>query len=302
MITKLSLSFFSIVIVLIILELIFRNFVAITDDFGFTLSHRLWNKKYWKPINSYKYRDVEHTERDLKDKNTVFVVGDSFVAGIGIKNYEDRFANVLGSKLGEEWEVIILSKPGWNSIQELDAIKSYPHKPEIIVLSYILNDMDGDAARDGYELRYLDRIPKRNRYIKPIVDNLYLFNFIYWRIVKKDMGNIYTNYLYNSFNNDRIWDSHKKTLSKFLYYAKDNDIELIILVWPFLQIVDKSKELTNKVVTFLQDYDVTIVDLVPVFEGRNPKDMTVNSHDTHPNVQIHHEVADILYLRLKFYL
>lgn len=289
---KLALSVCSL---LIIIELIFRNFVAITDGFAFTLSHRLWNKKYWKPINSYKYRDVEHTERGLKDKNTIFVVGDSFVAGAGIKNYKNRFANVLKNKLGKQWEVVILSQPGWNSIQELKAIKSYPYKPDFIILSYLLNDIDGDAEKNGYKLSYLDRIPKRNRYIKPIVDNLYLFNFIYWRIVKKDMGNIYTNYLYKSFYNDRIWDGHKKTLSKLVYYAEEHNVKLIVLVWPFIQMFDLCKELTNKVVTFFQNFDVTVLALVPVFEGRNPKDMTVNSHDAHPNSQIHYEVGNILY-------
>ena len=48
--------------------------------------------KYWKPINSYGYRDIEHV--NLKEKKLPFVVGDSFVAGHGIKNYKDLFSNV----------------------------------------------------------------------------------------------------------------------------------------------------------------------------------------------------------------
>ena len=84
-------------------------FAVSSDAFGHTLASRQWFAKYWKPINSFGYRDIEHDLKNLGGKKLLFVVGDSFVAGHGITNPRDRFSDVLGAQLEENWEVFKIS-------------------------------------------------------------------------------------------------------------------------------------------------------------------------------------------------
>ncbi len=88
------------------IEIFFGFFFVKSDGFCFTLASKTWFKRYWLPINSLGYRDIEYTKDNLKGKRIVFVVGDSFVAGQGIKNYKDRFSNILQEKLGKSWAVL----------------------------------------------------------------------------------------------------------------------------------------------------------------------------------------------------
>ena len=59
-------------------------FFAQSDGFNLTLSSRNWFARYWQPINSLGYRDVEPRAPRPGEK-FVLVVGDSFVAGHGKK-------------------------------------------------------------------------------------------------------------------------------------------------------------------------------------------------------------------------
>ena len=86
---------------LIVLESFFRAFVVYPDGFSYTLASQKRLAEYWKPINSFGYRDIEHDLSSLGSKKILFVVGDSFVAGQGIDNPRDRFSDVLAAQLGD---------------------------------------------------------------------------------------------------------------------------------------------------------------------------------------------------------
>ena len=88
---------------------------------------------------------MEQSTEALQGKRLVFVVGDSFVAGHGIKDVSDRFGDRLGEGLGDPFRVVTLAQNGWNSEDEFDAIRATSRRhriPEIVVLSYFLNDID----------------------------------------------------------------------------------------------------------------------------------------------------------------
>src|SRR5262245_21618978 len=58
---------------------------------GYTLAARLWFARHWTPPgNSFGYRDVEHPD---DGKKKLFVLGDSFVAGMGIRDVRERFTD-----------------------------------------------------------------------------------------------------------------------------------------------------------------------------------------------------------------
>lgn len=277
------------------IEGLFLVFLIQPDGFCVTLCSKRWFSKYWRPINSYGYRDVEH--HDLQDKKVLFVVGDSFVAGHGIEDHTDRFSNVLADKLGKSWEVVNIAKRGWDTKDEYNAIVSYPVEPDMIILSYFYNDIEGTATRAGLDKPVIIRpIPKG---VKPFVEHSYFLNFSYWLLYRfryaEDLGEAYLEFLSNSFSNRTIWNAHKKELFDIALFAETRDIRLMVLVFPNLYDVEGSRIYTSKIVSLLKSSEIKVIDLTDVLTGRDRKELIINRFDTHPNVELHREIGELLY-------
>jgi hypothetical protein len=130
-----SLSLLIIFLTLMALEFYFKVFFAQSDGFRYTLASQNWYERYWQE-NSLGYRDVEWTPERLSGKTKIMVVGDSFAAGSGIANPEDRFTDQLGHLLGDDYAILNVASPGWDTIDEVQAILEYPYRPDILILSY----------------------------------------------------------------------------------------------------------------------------------------------------------------------
>ena len=294
-----SIVFLVIVQVLLGLEIYLKYCFQQSDTWGHTLVSQKWFAKFWKPLNHYGYRDIEHPESQLKGKKVVFVVGDSFVAGHGIENPKDRFANVLQEELGVNWELIIIGSNGWDTAQEYEGVVSYPHVPEVIVLSYYINDILGAAAKHGFEN------PKPKMTQPPqftyIINNSYLVNFVYWRLFRLTaMSPGYWEFLKSCYADQDVLSSHQEDLLKIVEFSKKNNVELICIVFPHLRKINESKEITSKVVNFLRNNGVTCIDLADEFKlsERNPSEIVINNFDTHASVKLNIEIG----LMLKDYI
>ena len=278
------------------LELIFYSSFAVSDNFGFTLAGQRWAEKYWHPINSFGYRDVEHGPAEFHNKEVLFVVGDSFVAGAGIPRIENRFSNILQTNLGERYVVVNIAKSGWDTSDEYQAILAYPHKPKKIILSYFINDIKGAATRLGY--RDPVRVePPANRIVRYSINSSYSLNFAYWRLYRfynKALGETYWDYLEKSYSHQDIWKAHEAELFKIVTYAQEHDIGLIVVVFPNLFRVKGSAAMTSKVAEFLREHCVPVLNLEPLLEGRDPKSLVVNSLDAHPSESLNAEVGELL--------
>src|SRR6185436_234575 len=88
-------------LVLLAVEGVF-SMVERSHAVGYTLAARLWFARHWStPNNSLGYRDVEHPDDGRKK---LFVLGDSFVAGVGIADARERFSDLLQVGLGRSEE------------------------------------------------------------------------------------------------------------------------------------------------------------------------------------------------------
>jgi len=291
-----SLSGVAVLLLILIFELVFSH-LPISDGFGCTLASRLWMKKYWNPINSYRIRDFDHDIDSLDSKKVLMVVGDSFVAGHGIKNYSDRFPNLLGKSLGPRWEVIILAHNGWETAHEFGAIRSYPHKPDVIILSYFINDIGWIAGKMGFNPPHL--LTRPSRFASALIDKSYLLNFAYWRLYRlRTMGNDYLDYLAKAYSNRDIWKNHLLELQNIYKYTQRHDIKLIVVVWPQLEHIEETRVFTSQVKNVFIKLGVPVVDLSSVLDGKNSGGLTVNSLDAHPNEAVHREVAGLLFKEL----
>ena len=291
-----SLSISITICIFFALEIIFYSSFAVSDTFGFTLAWQRWSEKYWHPINSFGYRDVEHRPSEFEGKKVLFVVGDSFVAGHGISRIEDRFSNILQRNLGEQYVVVNIARNGWDTADEYQAILAYPHKPKKIILSYFVNDILGASRGLGYGSPIRVE-PPSNGIVRYITNHSYSLNFAYWRLYRfhnKDLGEKYWDYLQSSYSNQDIWEAHEAELFKIVTYAQEQHIDLMVVVFPILTRVKGSAVLTSKVAEFFQRHGVPVLNLEPLLEGRDPNSLVVKSLDAHPNEAVNREVAELL--------
>jgi len=112
-----------------------------------SLAAKRWFCVHWNPIDTLGYRDEEPTR--LEGRNVVYVVGDSFVAGQGVADYRARFSNRLEELLGPEWAVANIARIGWDTRQQRAALAKLQAPPDLVVLSYLINDIARIAASHG---------------------------------------------------------------------------------------------------------------------------------------------------------
>jgi hypothetical protein len=292
---NISLSVFSILIILILLELFFYSF-AQSDALGYTLASRNWFKRYWVK-NSLGYRDVEWTPQRLEGRTKIMVVGDSFTAGYGIENKEDLFSYVLGQELGDEYAVMNLGRNGVNTEGAIENVRDYPYEPDIMILTIYINDIDGVAPNKG-----LPHPPALQvdvpALLAPLVENSYAANFFYWRMYRlgaKEWDNTYWNWLLSRYSDPEIWQAYEEQLLLINAYMKENNKKLIVVVFPHLTAIEKSQPITSKMVGLFTRRGVPVLDVASLVEGMDSDRLIVNAFDPHPSRFLHRLVGGELY-------
>lgn len=289
---------FTLVFAFFILEFYFYNFPQ-SDQFGLTWAAQRWQQKYWKPINAVGFRDVEHSLSDLNHKKIVVVLGDSFAAGYGIKRVEDRFSDRLQKKLGDQWIVLNVAKNGWGTQEEFDALSSLKVRPDVIILTYYINDILSAAFKHGYNDPF--RFKRPSGFVVPFIKYSYFINYYYWKIFRfKNIYQLRSNvkkFLDFCFHDQKIWETHKRELTAIVNYAKNNRGRLVFIGFPNLADIQGTRLHLEKVTRLFEMHDIPTLDLALEFSGRKVSDLIVNHLDAHPGVEVHREIAELVFQR-----
>lgn len=300
-VARLCLSLFSLLLAFLALEIVHIQAYIRTDAFAQTLASQRWLELHFsEPRNSLGYRDREHSPESFASHRTVLVVGDSFAAGYGVEDHRDRFSDVLGAELGEEWLVANATKPGWNTGQELDAIESFPHRPDTIVLSYYVNDIEGAASAVGFPSPV--KIPRPWGLTRLLTEHSFVLNSLYWKLFRfrdgEEMGRRYTEYQSRCYEDPAVWKAHEEELQELIRRTRERDQDLFVVLFPRLTDLEGTAATTSRVAEVFEREGVEVLDLAPVLAGRDPSSLVVNPFDAHPNAALHREVGELLAGRL----
>lgn len=298
---NLTLSLFTVLTVLLFLELFFKVFFAQSDAINATLASQNWFNRYWQ-LNSSGYRDVEWSPELLARKTRVMVLGDSFVAGHGIKKPQDRFSDVLGQMLGENYAVMNVGQNGANTTTEIYNGLKYPYEPDILVLSFYIDDILDTARGLGYDW---DFVAEKNN-PSFLIEESYALNFIFWRIYRPYLyqprpdqntgaSQNFMDWLLELYDNPDIKAAYREELLKIYTYAQEKDIQLIVVVFPHLTAVEISRPITSEVIHLYEEQGIPVLDVSIMIEGMPANSLVVNQFDAHPNELVHRLVAEELY-------
>ncbi len=288
------LSIISIIFCLLAGEIYFRFFYVHSDNFGFTLSHKKWGEKYWKPINSYGLRDREWEKKDLNNKKVIVVVGDSIAAGHGIKDISDRFSDILANKLGSEYVVANVSNPGWGSEYEINALAAFPYNIDLVIWAYFPNDIIDTSLRIGKKLPLNIQEPKG--IIGEIINSSYLLNFVYWRLYKFiNLNDDHFQWIKEQYEDPVTWSAYEQTLNQVHGFIVNKGYNYIIVSFPFLNKNVDSDFAINKIHNFFNKRGVRVLDVSQLIADLEQKDIVVSKDDLHPSKKLHKLVGDSLY-------
>ena len=213
----------------------------------------------------------------------------------------------LDEKYGEgSYEVIILAKPGYSTLDELRVLKEIGLKfdPDIVILGYYLNDAEGPNSRIGFENLFF------HHYIVPYELGrwLYSHSFAYYTFESR-FKNIHKNlgwergkgekYIENLYDQKNpFFKVHRKILASYFKHLEDKT--KIVINIPLLT---KSEEYPfNFVTTYVKEISENngahFVDLLPIFNNYEPSELKVSSFDNHLNELGHKLVSEMIFNKI----
>ena len=258
---------------------------------GYTLAARLWFKRHWNtPANSLGYRDVDHGE---DGRRKLFVVGDSFVSAVGIADVKERFSDRLQQLVGKRYQVHNLGWNGADTPTELGLLKRHPFKPDLVVLSWYVNDILGAAAELGMETPTFHPYTNLPGPVAWLVPRSYLLDFAYWQLPQNDLK-AQSDFLARCFGWKNVVERHQAQLQAFKDWTKERGIALAVVAFPHLAAPEATGSWLEPALEVFRRNGVPIVDVRELVRGQSSRRITVNANDSHPSPWLHARVAQAL--------
>lgn len=298
-ITNLLLITLSIFLTCLALEFYFKVFYAETDGFK-TLARENWFDRYYNgTFNSLGFRDQEWPPEQVADKKKVMILGDSFVEGYGIKYPKDRFSNLLANKLGQNYVVFNVGRRGAGTLKEIKDLKEYPYKPDILVLTYFINDIDNTARE--HNIDGPTTMPYSPPALDPLLENSYAFNFFYWRayrVLLYKQEALRNDWRASAVKNPEVWAAHEQELQTIIDWSTENHVKLMLLIFPDLVQTDETRYIVRPIIQYFTKHQVPVLDVTPLLTNIPTNERIVSSLDPHPNEHLHALIAEALYQKL----
>jgi len=250
-----------------------------SDSLGITLSSQAWVRQCWRTG-----RDGYREHPAPGGGSTVIVVGDSFAAGYGLCDPRARFGDQLAAQLGTRATVYVVAENGADTRREWDMLQAFPRRPDVLVLSYLGNDIAGAAAGRG--LLPLE-LPLPGPVVRAAIDRSYLASLIYWR--NRNMTG-YMGYFRHVWADQGVVREHLLDIDRFLSL----EAPVVVVVWPITVDRDVSSAYEGLVAGYVRDRGGTAL-LVSGLIGDLPVSrQTVSAHDAHPSAEVHRRVGEAL--------
>lgn len=272
-------------------EFFFRYMFAETENV-FTWASLNWMARYIHN-NSLGYRDREWTPADYEGKQTILVTGDSFTAGWGINNPDDRYTGQLQRDLGDDYAVINLGIYGTATTEQLESLKEYPLKdPDVVIMQYFINDID-------YAGLQLGLLPTPKPLPAWAADSA-LLDFLYVRVLSRYLDPSFNEdwweWNYAAYDNVGIWSVHEAELQAYIDYVESINARLIVVIFPNMLDPVRSIPYVDRVAQVFEARGHN--DVLKLFDQAAAwtlEDRTVSPRDSHPSVAFHRMVGDLIY-------
>jgi lysophospholipase L1-like esterase len=282
-------------------EVYFRFVFDTTDSVNFTRVSRRWFARYWNTNgnkNAFGCRDnVEYDPLVPPGKRRVSFLGDSFTAGQGIKNIQDRFVNRIRAHRAD-WDIHMIADLGWDTDVELGFLQHMVadnYQLDNVVLVFCLNDVSDlmpqwmSAVRAG-----ADEISHAGW----LIQNSYFMNFLYahWKIMRNPYTKDYYSFIGEGYRGD-VWNKEMKQLRDLRDLIQSHGGKLMVVTFPFVNAVGPNYSyaaIHKQLDDFWKAENVPHLDLLSVYNDQPGTKLTVSRFDAHPNEYAHQLATDAI--------
>lgn len=292
----LKMACYNLFMILLLLEGIFT--LVPYNNNAFSLSRLNWIGYYWTPTNELGYRDIELETEGVKDKKIIICLGDSYTAGLGINNAEDRYSNLLSKKLPDDYKVFNLGVPAANTQDEFENLKNFPVKPDIIVLQHCQNDLDDLLADKRLQYQSESSIQLA---LQKFIYFSYFINYVHSVIsppVSDSTYERYGEYLENIYGDETIMNKLYVVFDEIVSYCDGNNIKLVVVLYPLLGMNDKyydySYIYTNPIENYFNNKNIAVLNITPLLKKIPVSQRVVSASDYHPNELVNEIIAENL--------
>ncbi|MDE0734315.1 MAG: SGNH/GDSL hydrolase family protein [Pirellulaceae bacterium] len=274
-------------------EIYYRFIYDETDSFALTNSTNRWILRHYK-YNSSNYRDnQDYTEKCPSGKTRITFIGDSFTAGHGVRDVNQRFANMIRQQ-HPDFDVQVLANNGWDTGHQLEMLTKLGDTDlQYVVLVYCLNDLS-DIVPEYRQI--LDRIyAEEPGYL---VYNSYFLNTLYYRWIAfadPDVKNFYQ-FTKKSYENE-IWQKQQQRLAAMQTLVQEQGGKLLVVTFPFIHALGKDyvyRDVHQQLDKHWQTLNVPHLDLYDTYKEYAPEQLRVNQYDAHPNEGAHAMAASAI--------
>jgi hypothetical protein len=285
-------------VILLAGELYFRFVYDTTDAHGLSKVSRRWFERHWR-FNNAQVRDSVATYMPAVEegKRRVTFLGDSFTAGHGVPDVEDRFANIIRAAR-PDWEVHVMAWTGVETGDEVTALTrtaGHGYDLDVVVLIYCLNDVS-DLLPRWKELH--DRLRRPPQVGGFLLDNSYLINTLYYRLRVRwepDTAD-YFDWVRDAYTGP-LWRRQLARLRALRDEVSRRGGRLLVVSFPYMHSVGPDYqflEVHRQLDQTWKEWDVPHLDLLGVYDAGPASDLVVNRYDAHPNERAHRMAADAI--------
>jgi lysophospholipase L1-like esterase len=278
-------------------EVYYRFFCDTTDGLGYTKLNQRWFERHWQ-LNSADFRDNStYTLSLTPGQRRVTFLGDSFAAGHGVKDVDDRFANRI-RRAHPEWEVHVLAQPGYDTHDEIEQLQnslSQHYQLDTVVLVYCLNDVV-DMFPEWAEA--VLRVRAQAAQSGWLVRNSYLVNTLYYRLFAPRDADAkrYFEFIAEGYRGAH-WTQQQQRLKTLRDLVQSHGGRLLVVTFPFFQGLGAQypyQSMHDQLAQCWRALGVPELDLLTVYRNIPTGKLVVNRHDPHPNEYANALAADAI--------
>lgn len=303
---------FRVICLLLLLKLVFRLVPLLSPlvlvELVFTIipvslvtpSYQMlnWQTYFSMPTNELDYRDYEITDWSKENKlNKILVLGDSYTAGNGIANINNRYDKKLELALNRRdntYSARIAAKPGWGTRSQFNALKEFPVQPDQVVLQFYINDVhdfvkETSAVKDDpYLNEYAAQFPFPGKLS-------YTSNFLYGITIQKWFD-------YNKLIKEkgividsRVISDYFKEVEDIILFCNERNIKLSILIIPDLTTLYVDRNILGGFETLSAVYHISIVNPTERLRALSLDERVVSMFDVHASSMSHEIISEEIY-------
>ncbi len=255
-------------------------------------------------VNQLGFRGADTTLQKPDGVTRIVVLGDSFTFGEGVaagEAFPARLERLLNDGAARRYEVLNLGVPGYNTVQEVAYFRErgLSLDPDLVMIAFTLSDAEEGVL--GL------RVPSRTLPIRIkefIKAHFGLYDFVRLQIFKLIALRAKHDPAVAAWpavlplrrasrgeTNDG-WEQCRTALAEFAAECTNAHVPCMVVLWPVLERLEDYPYQSEH--RFLHEQAAAIglplVDLLPLFEGRNAERLWAKPTDPHPNA-VAHEIA-----------